>query len=61
MNTINHIYIDNDNDDEDKLMLNSIYIYMLINYIYNITTLNVGDMVLYNMIYSLIYLIENHI
>jgi hypothetical protein len=61
MNTINHIYIDNDNDDEDKLMLNSIYIYMLINYIYNITTLNVGDMVLYNMIYSLVYLNENHI
>jgi hypothetical protein len=59
MNTINHIYIDN--DDEDKLMLNSIYIYMLINYIYNITTLNVGDMVLYNMIYSLVYLNENHI
>lgn len=28
MNTINHICIDNDNDDEDKLMLNSIYIYV---------------------------------
>jgi hypothetical protein len=34
MNTNDHICIDNDNDDEDKLMLNSIDIYMLINYIY---------------------------
>lgn len=28
MNTNDHICIDNDNDDEDKLMLNSIYIYI---------------------------------